>query len=618
MHHTARFLATTRRITLMLVSSLLLLALAGSQPAAVYSEDSEHLEQPDQQCFAETDFCISGRIRQFWQQHGGLPVFGLPIAPLREEQIDGVPVQVQWFERTRLELHPENAPPYDVLLGRVGVEALQQQGRDWHSFPASEPQEGCRSFAETGHNVCGAILQMWQGNGLELDGAPGTSTAESLALFGLPLSDAELVTVTASEPYTVQWFERARIEHHHDNPPEAQVLLGLLGRELAGSTPPPSTGAPPAAVDERLVRAQTGFGFALFHALRSQATGQNIFISPTSAAFALSMTYNGADGATRDAMATALQLEGMSLEEVNQASSALLAALQSSDPDVQMNIANALWARQGIAFDPDFLQRNRDSYQAEVATLDFEDPAAVATINAWVSEQTNGKIPTILDRIDPELILLLINAVYFKGAWTIAFDEAETSEQPFTLLDGSQKQVPLMQQTETHPYYRGEGFQAVSLPYGEEERMRMHIFLPDEERSLDAFYQQLDAEAWATWMGAFEEREGTILLPRFTLEYEQQLQDALSALGMGVAFDCDNANFTRMYPPGACLSFVKQKAFVEVNEAGTEAAAATVVGAVPTSAMPPGFFMRVDRPFFFTISDSATGTVLFMGSVVEL
>jgi serpin B len=176
----------------------------------------------------------------------------------------------------------------------------------------------------------------------------------------------------------------------------------------------------------------------------------------------------------------------------------------------------------------------------------------------------------------------------------------------------------MMRQTgETYRYYRGEAFQAVSLPYGKEERMSMDIFLPDRDSSLDALHQQLTAAQWEKWTAQFERRQGMIRLPRFSLEYETQLKDALSALGMGVAFDCNNANFTQMYAPGACLSFVKQKTFVEVNEEGTEAAASTVVGAVPTSAMPENFVMVVDRPFFFAIRDNETGTVLFMGSVVE-
>jgi pimeloyl-ACP methyl ester carboxylesterase len=192
--------------------------------------------QTEERCFAETGFCISGRIREFWEQNGGLPVFGLPIGPLQEEVIEGQRTAVQWFERNRLELHPENAPPFDVLLGRLGADLLEQRGRNWYAFPKSEPQAGCRFFAETGHNICGSILAAWRASGLELDGRAGKSELENLALFGLPLSDAQTEQLADGRTYTVQWFERARIELHPENAPPADVLLGLLGSEMQGGS----------------------------------------------------------------------------------------------------------------------------------------------------------------------------------------------------------------------------------------------------------------------------------------------------------------------------------------------------------------------------------------------
>ena len=187
--------------------------------------------QQDERCFPETGACISGRIREFWEQNGGLAVFGLPLAPQQEETLEGQALQVQWFERARLELHPENAQPYDVLLGRLGVDRLTQLGRDWFTFPKTEAQTDCRFFAETGHNVCGAILAAWHASGLEFDGKQGYSEAESLALFGLPLSDAQTETIEGQD-YSVQWFERARFELHPENQPPYDVLLGRLGAEV--------------------------------------------------------------------------------------------------------------------------------------------------------------------------------------------------------------------------------------------------------------------------------------------------------------------------------------------------------------------------------------------------
>ncbi len=224
---------------------VLVVLLVGVVPGGAIAQD-------DQRCFSETNQCISGRLRQFWEQNGGLPVFGLPITPQQEATIEGQVVQVQWFERNRLELHPQNAPPHDVLLGRLGVDALVQQGRDWHTFPTSAPQAGCRYVAETQQNICGDILSTWQAQGLELDGLPGSSDAESLALFGLPLSAAHTETLTDTEgtttTLTVQWFERARFEIHPQQPPPFRVQLGLLGSELqqgiAPATPPTPAGTP--------------------------------------------------------------------------------------------------------------------------------------------------------------------------------------------------------------------------------------------------------------------------------------------------------------------------------------------------------------------------------------
>lgn len=188
-----------------------------------------------ERCFEETGFCIRGRIRTFWEQNGGLAVFGFPITPQREEQVEGQPLQVQWFERNRLELHPENARPYDVQLGRIGVDRLAQMGRDWFAFPPATNTNApnCRFFAETNHTVCGEFLTAYLRSGLDL-GQPGVTFEESLALFGMPLSQEMTETVEGRE-YTVQWFERGRFEFHPENNPPYTVLFGRLGAEFSVS-----------------------------------------------------------------------------------------------------------------------------------------------------------------------------------------------------------------------------------------------------------------------------------------------------------------------------------------------------------------------------------------------
>ncbi|NOK60716.1 MAG: cellulase family glycosylhydrolase [Chloroflexi bacterium AL-W] len=208
-------------------------------------------QEEDERCFEETEFCISGRIREYWEQNGGLPVFGFPIGPQQEETIEDQTLQVQRFERNRLELHPENEAPYDVLLGRLGADRLVQQGRNWEEFPKSEAQEDCAFFEETGHNVCGEILEAWRANGLEFDGVSGFSEAENLALFGLPLSGEYVETLSDGNDYTVQMFERARFELHPENEPPFNVLLGLLGVEVQdGGEEAPEPAPEPAPLPE--------------------------------------------------------------------------------------------------------------------------------------------------------------------------------------------------------------------------------------------------------------------------------------------------------------------------------------------------------------------------------
>jgi len=337
-------------------------------------------------------------------------------------------------------------------------------------------------------------------------------------------------------------------------------------------------------------------------------------------ALALSMVYNGARGETERAIARTLELGEIDLDGLNQANAALIESLRVLDPQVALAIANSLWAAQGIAFDQDFLRRNQEFYGAEIATLDFKDASAAAAINQWVERNTGGKIEKIVDRIGPAAIMFLINAIYFKGNWAKQFDPKRTRDMPFRLLDGRQKQHPLMAQTGKFDYYAGQGFQAASLPYGA-GRASMYVFLPEQRSSLRAFRRELGHKSWDAWIRHFRQAEGTIVLPRFKLAYEVTLNDALKALGMGIAFDGRRADFSAMVAdrkPNANIDEVKHKTFVEVNEEGTEAAAVTSIGMMRTSMMPQrSFSMVVDRPFFCAIRDNQTGALLFLGSIVD-
>ncbi|MGV0101695.1 serpin family protein [Nostoc sp. DSM 114160] len=374
-----------------------------------------------------------------------------------------------------------------------------------------------------------------------------------------------------------------------------------------------------ANTDTKIVESSNKFGFKLFsEVLKNDRGEKNIFISPSSVAIALAMTYNGASGSTQQAMAKTLELQGMNLPEINSSYAAVLKQLlDNSDTKVQLKIANSLWANQDVSFSPDFLKRTQDFYQAKVSNLNFQDAAASSIINNWVKENTNGKITKIVETIEPNQVLFLMNAIYFKGSWSNEFDKKETASYPFYITSGRQKQHPMMSQEGDYRYYESEKFQAVSLPYGKDGKISFYIFLPKKNSNLKAFYQDLNVENWEKWMTQFNNQKGFIRLPRFKTDYEITLNDALKTLGMGEAFS-NKANFSGMGKNFA-ISQVKHKTFVEVNEEGTEAAAATSVGIVATSARqePEPFRMIVDRPFFCAIRDNQTGNILFMGSIIE-
>lgn len=372
-------------------------------------------------------------------------------------------------------------------------------------------------------------------------------------------------------------------------------------------------------IDPDVVTANTKFGFNLFNEIRKTDQDKNIFISPFSVSVALAMTLNGAADETEQAMINTLQLQDISTDSINPSYSQLQQTLQTSDPKVTLTIANSLWGNEGFSFKSDFLQRNTQFFNAEISILDFLDPSSLTIINQWVNDRTNSKIPEILDEIDSNAVLFLINAIYFKGAWQTEFDPANTRDGTFHLATGSTKQVPMMFRSGRYSHYYGDAFQAVNLPYGD-GRISMYIFLPARDSNLTTFLETLNSENWENWMAQFREQEISLRMPKFKLEYgTKELNDALIALGMGIAFDANRANFSRMASledlgQNLYIDKVSHKTFIEVNEEGTEAAAVTVVGIVRTS-LPPEF--TADRPFFFAIRDNDTGTVLFMGTVVD-
>jgi serpin B len=386
------------------------------------------------------------------------------------------------------------------------------------------------------------------------------------------------------------------------------VLVLFAGLHQAAASP---------TDEQALAAANNGFAFKLFKQLAKDQPATNIFISPYSASTVLQMVDNGAAGQTKTEMQQVLGTTDLPDAVVNQANKDIARSLNSGNTNIILTTANAIWYRQGAPVKPEFIARNQKFFGSTVAPLNFADPHSVDIINAWANEKTHGKISRIADgMIDPVWTrLFLANAVYFKGKWSEPFDVKDTKDRPFHLRGGSQKNVPMMTQTKTFTYRRGTDYQAVRLPY-QSENLAMYVFLPDTNSSPEKLLGIMTGDSWQrVTKPGFSEKEGTVVLPKFKLEYSVELNQPLQALGMKTAFDPVGADFSGIAPQ-LFISAARQKTFVEVKEEGTEAAAVTGI-AMETSAMmvpPPNpFQMIVDRPFLFLIEDNQTGTILFMG-----
>jgi serpin B len=376
-----------------------------------------------------------------------------------------------------------------------------------------------------------------------------------------------------------------------------------------------------------LAGGNSAFAFDLYQFLKEGRPGDNLFYSPYSISLALAMTYAGARGETEGQMADALHF-ALTQERLHPAFNALDLELTSRGEGAEgkdgegfrLNIANAIWGQAGFQFLPDFLDTLAENYGAGLRLLDFANAPEESriTINDWVSNQTEGRIE---DLIPPGLIteltrLVLTNAIYFNAAWNTPFEPELTEDGPFHTLDGGQTTVPMMRQTESLGYARGSGYQAVELPYDGRE-LSMVILLP-EAGQFEAFEGALGFEQVENILEDLTYQQVALTMPKFEVESDFSLAGALAALGMQHAFTAD-ADFSGMTGGrDLFISDVVHKAFVSVDEAGTEAAAATAVVMELTSAMPEEpVEVRVDRPFVFLIRDIETGAILFVGRVVD-
>jgi serpin B len=363
------------------------------------------------------------------------------------------------------------------------------------------------------------------------------------------------------------------------------------------------------------------FGLRLLRKL-TDGNGKNVIVSPLSVSFALAMAYNGARADTKAAMAKILGASSLADETFNVNNRALLNLVEKADPAVQIEIANALWVQSGFSINPEFLRLTRQFYEAPVQTLDFaaNPEKAVDKVNTWVSDQTHTKIPSIFDRLARSTVLVLTDAVYFKGRWSMSFDQKKTEPRPFHLRGDSIVSTQMMIQGGRYHYFEDDGFQAIRLPYGQGQ-LAMYVFLPRKTDGLARFLQSLDQAHWKEWTAQLRERKGEIVLPKFETTYGQSLNHALKVMGIEIAFS-GHADFSRIHPPPPRLliSEVEHKTYVKVDEEGTEAAAATGVAisakAVLVKELPP-FNMVVDHPFFCAIAEQHSSAVIFAGVVTN-
>lgn len=337
----------------------------------------------------------------------------------------------------------------------------------------------------------------------------------------------------------------------------------------------------------------------------------NIVISPLSLNTVLTMTQNGAANNTKDEMLAVLELKNIDDSTINENYKSIIAHFNSLLA-VNTNMADSIWIQKGFKVNDDFINTGKSNYEAEINNVDFNKGSTVDVINKWVSDKTAGKIKKLNTDLKGS-IMVLINTVFFKSKWAEPFKEKNTMKAPFNLNDGSKENVDMMNGIISVEYLKGKDFSAVRLPY-DDHNFGFYVFLPDKGSSTDKLLQNMNYDNWNKFLTDFKPAEVNIKLPKFKLEYENDLNTMLQGFGMKSAFN-GNADFSKLSDKEKLyIDKVKQKCYIDVNEAGTEAAAATEVNTRMGVVIRPSEF-TVDRPFMYAIADKKTGLIIFMGKV---
>ncbi|ULB34143.1 MULTISPECIES: serpin family protein [Proteiniphilum] len=372
--------------------------------------------------------------------------------------------------------------------------------------------------------------------------------------------------------------------------------------------------------EQEMLKSDHSFAFEFFEKVfveESADKDKNFMVSPLSLSMALAMTWNGADGETKDAIQKTLKLSQFKNdEEINQYYKKLRDALLKTDPSTKLAIANSIWTNRNVPIKPEFISANKDYFSSTVESADFTDVNTVNRINRWAADNTNNLIDHVLDKTNPMDLMYLLNAIYFKGIWTSKFDPKNTSKKPFTCENGTVKSVEMMHQKSDFNYTGNQTFQMVQLPYGN-QAFSMLLLLPNEGKKITDITAILqNNDALSSLKSGLSNTQVDIFMPRFKTEYSKRLNDVLKNMGMEIAFKPGQANFSRMSDISAFISFVDQFTYINTDEVGTEAAAVTVVGVELTSYQPPKTVtFNANRPFIYIIQENSTGSILFMGAV---
>lgn len=361
-------------------------------------------------------------------------------------------------------------------------------------------------------------------------------------------------------------------------------------------------------------QAVSQFGLSLFKKQAARDKEKNVLVSPASAAIALSMTMNGARTSTLEAMKSTLGFgAGETIETINAAVEAMISALTDPESGVTLKVANAIWASQNIKFNDDFIQGVTDAFKAKVTNADMQAEGTVGDINGWADENTNGKITEIVKQISPDTVMILLNAIYFKGKWTEEFDKANSSDGQFAGQNGAET-ATFMRKFDSLKYYQDATCQAVSLPFGKSEQVALNIILPAAGTDINAYIEGMDDKVLTALRTGWKE-DVNLTLPRFELEYDANLKDTLSDLGMTEALN-NGADFSGMGPLAMHISGVRQKTYAKFDEEGGEAAAVTSVDMV-AECVRMTYNVDVDRSFIMALVDNKTGTLLFIGKIAS-